>query len=330
MTNMTLTSEKVSRYFVGRTEALDAFYLRFAYRHMKNGIYYCGTGGLGKTWILQKIILDNQADPIRVVTPIIDFFDTQNHSVRGLQATIKSRLQAPEAFRPYDEAIERLDAARAEGAHPSAIASLQARANRTFIRCCQKAIVGREVILLFDTFERVQQRHVGRWLLEEFLPQVGDLIVAIAGRPEPAPARMPDNIVTYELKGLEPEALARIVRSRLPSASDEVIESIWEHTDGAPLIVNLMLDLSEPQREEFIAQLGRLGKSELVQESPGLQRWLVGQFEEPRDVNRVIRAMAYLRRRFDVPMLKYLLENADEWFRSTDYEMVLSDWTLDK
>ena len=319
------TGEKVSRYFVGRAEALNAFYLCFAYQHAKNGIYYCGAGGVGKTWILQKIILDNQADPIRVVTPIIDFFDTQNHSVRGLQSTIKSRLQAPEAFHPYDEAIERLDAARAEGAHPSAIASLEARANRTFIQCCQKAIVGREVILLFDTFERAQQRHVGRWLLKEFLPQVGDLIVAIAGRPEPAPARMPDNIVTYELKGLDPEALARIVRSRLPSASDEVVESIWEHTGGAPLIVNLILDLSEPQREEFIAQLGRLGKGELVQESPELQHWLVGQFEERSAVNMVIWAMAYLRRRFDVPMLKYLLENTEKWFRSTDYKMVLKD-----
>lgn len=59
-------SEAVRQRFVGRSEALAKFYLRFAYRHMKNGIYYRGRGGLGKTWILKKILLDNQGiRPVR-------------------------------------------------------------------------------------------------------------------------------------------------------------------------------------------------------------------------------------------------------------------------
>jgi tetratricopeptide (TPR) repeat protein len=293
---------------------------------MKNGIYYCGGGGLGKTWILEKIINDNQGDPIRVVTPIIDFFDTQNHSVRGLQATIKSRLQSPKAFEPYDEALKRLEGARSKPrTHPSAIASLEARADRVFIQCCQDAIVGREVILLFDTFERVQQRYVGQWLRQEFLTQVGDLTVVIAGRPEPAPAQMPDNVVTYGLTGLDREAFAELVRSRLPSASDEMVESVWKHTGGAPLMVHLILDLSEPQRGQFIARLTQLGDNEQVQNSPELQRWLVGQFADPPDNrNKVIWSMAYLQRRFDVPMLRYIVENTG-WFRSNDYKEIFND-----
>jgi len=324
--NHTSIIEEVHAQFVGRREALDAFYLRFAYWHMKNGIYYCGGGGLGKTWILQKIINDNSDDPVRVVTPIIDFFDTQNHSLRGLQATIRSRLQVPEAFRPYDEAINHLEEARSKPeTHPSAIASLEARADRVFIQCCQDAIVGREVILLFDTFERVQQQYVGQWLLQEFLPQVGDLIVVIAGRPEPAPAQMPDNVVTYELKGLDLEEFAELVHRRLPSASGEIVETIWKHTGGSPLMAHLILDLPGPQRGEFMARLSQLGENERVQDSPELQRWLVGQFAKPPDNrNKVIWAMAYLRRRFDVPMLKYIVENT-RWLRPDDYEAIFND-----
>lgn len=324
--NNSSMSEKVHAQFVGRRKALDAFYLRFAYRHMKNGIYYCGGGGMGKTWIFHKIINDNQDDPIRVVKPIIDFFDTLNHSVRGLQATIKFHLQNPKAFEPYDKALKRLEEARSkQGTHPSAIASLEARAERVFIQCCQDAIVGQEVILLFDTFERVQQRYVGHWLRQEFLPQVGDLIVVIAGRPEPAPAQMPDNVVTYELKGLALEPFAALVRGRLPSASDEIVESIWKHTGGSPLMVNLIQDLPEPQRGQFIARLSQLEEDEWVQDSPELQGWLVGQFADPPDNrNKVIWAMAYLRRRFDVPILKYIVENTG-WFRPDDYEAIFND-----
>ncbi|MBN1891049.1 MAG: tetratricopeptide repeat protein [Thermoflexales bacterium] len=318
--NNTSVSEKVRAQFVGRREALDAFYLRFSYRHMKNGIYYCGGGGLGKTWVLQKIINDNKDDPIRVVTPIIDFFNTQNHSVHGLQARIKSCLPNSEAFRPYDEAINRLEEARSKPeTHPSTIASLEARADKAFIECCQEAIVGREVILLFDTFERVQQRYVGRWLCKKFLPKVGDLIVAIAGRPEPTPAQMPDNMVTNELGGLDLEAFTELVHSRLPSAPDEIVDNIWKHTDGAPLMAHLILDLHD--RDQFISRLGQLGKNERVQDSPELERWLVGQFED----QKIIWAMAYLRRRFDIPMLQYIVENGEKWFRPADYERIFND-----
>ncbi len=327
--NNTVVSEKVRAQFVGRRDALDAFYLRFAYRHMKNGIYYCGRGGLGKTWILQKIINDGQDDPIREVMPIIDFFDTQNHSLRGLQATIMSRLQNPEAFRPYEEALRRLDDASSKpDTEPGMTASLEARADRAFIESCQEAIIGREVVLLFDTFERVQQRYVGRWLCQKFLPNVRDLIVVIAGRPEPAVAKMPDNVVTYELGGLDLEAFAGLVHSRLPSASDEMVKSIWKHTGGAPLITHLILDLREPEREEFIARLGELDEGKQIQDSPELQRWLVGRHVDPSladNRSKVLWSMAYLRRRFDVPILMYIVNNMRKWFKPDDYEQIFSD-----
>jgi hypothetical protein len=319
-------SEAVRQQFVGRSAELNVFYQRFAYRHMKNGVYYYGAGGLGKTWILEKIWLDNQDDPTRIVIDIIDFFDTKNHNVRGLQATIKSRLPNPGVFQPYSEVIEDLEVARSKNKHPGAITNLETRADKIFVECCRQAVIGQEVILLFDTFERVQQRRVGQWLLHEFLPNVRGLVVAIVGRPTPAPSEMPDNIVTYELQGLNLEAFVELVHLRLQSASHDVIESIHKHTGGSPLIANLILDLSEPQQEQFISQMSQLDKDKQIQGSSELQRWLIGQFvHPPSGRNRVIWAMAYLRRRFDVPILRYIVENLDKWFRPADYDAIFEE-----
>ena len=222
---MSQASEAVRQYFVGRNQALAVFYRRLAYRHMQNGVYYCGAGGLGKTWLLRKISLEFQdnptIDPTRMIPSIIDFFDTRNHSIRGLQASIKERLQTPAVFEPYDELIRVLDDMQGQAGttHASVVASLDACANRQFIQCCQEAIRGREVVLLFDTFERVHQRYVGQWLMKAFMPEVKDAVVVVAGRPVmgpegPRPVSLPDRFVTYWLEGLEPDEVKDYVARR--------------------------------------------------------------------------------------------------------------------
>lgn len=326
--NGTYISEAVEQRFVGRADALEAFYLRFSYRHMKNGIYYYGEGGLGKTWVLKKIILEGAEDSARTVTDIIDFLDTQHHTIRGLQTSIKARLQAPQAFEPYDMVLENLGAARQEGekTHPSVIASLEARANRSFIECCHRAIAGREVVVLFDTFERVQQREVGQWLLQVFLPQVRSLIVVIAGRPAPRAAQMPYNIVPYELEGLGIEEVEDYVhnRHRRSEIMPDVIEIIQRRTGGSPLLIDLILDLSEHDHAQFMTQLEQQENGKRIQDSPDLQRGLVGQFALPSNRNQLIWAMSYLKRRFDVRMLKYIVEHG-QWFRPGDYAELFAD-----
>lgn len=343
-TESSVISEAVRERFVGRVGALKAFYLRFSDRHMKNGVYYCGRGGLGKTWILQRIRLDNAGDPAqvdnagdpaqadnagdpaRVVPPIIDCFGTQNHSIRGLQATIRDRLDVADAFQAYDEALSRLDAARSrdDETSPSAIAGLQAWANRCFIDCCQQAVQGREVVLLFDTFERVQEQDAGRWLLRQFLPNVRDVIFAIAGRPDPGPASMPDSVVPYELEGLSLNETVDYVERRASRLSKETVETLWRHTGGAPLIIDLILDMSERKRVRFIADMANLKEDEVVQENDTMQRALVDQFARVNRFNYAIWAMAYLRRRFDLPMLRYVVEHGI-WFELGDYDKLYKD-----
>lgn len=306
--------------------ALSAFYQLSAYRHMKNGIYYFGAGGVGKTWLLKKILLDNQNDPARVATDIIDFFDTSNRTIRGLQDSIRARMQTPEAFELYDRARGHLSEAydKVLEVYPSEIARLNSRANELFIECCQKAASGREVILLFDTFEQVQNLYVGQWLFLEFFPQVRNLLIVVAGRPRPAPARVPSNFVFYELKGLNLRETREYVRRHLPAVSEEVVRGIWEHTSGAPLLINLIIDLPQPRRERFIAEMSKLESGQLVKDSPYLQRALVSQFAAPTRTNRIVWVMAYLARRFDIQMLKYIVESG-EWFSSVDYSAIYDE-----
>ncbi len=313
--------------FVGRTQALDAFYRCRESRGAQSGVYYYGRGGLGKTWILAKLIADGRDDPHCVTTEIIDFANTQNHSVCGLRAAIVSRLRVPEAFRGYDEALADLDAWRARGTaiYPGAIAGREERVQQRFLEGCRQAIEGRTVPLLFDSLDRVQQQYVGRWLLREFLPQVPGLLVAIAGRPGPMSADMPDYLLPFRVQGWDLEEAGTHIRRRLPNASEQAVQTIWEYTQGIPLMVDLILDLPAPHPlNQFLAKLDGLPKDLGIQ-VPDLQRALVGQFVQPGRRNCLLWAMALLHRRFDLPVLRYLLSQQWSGLKPGDYDAILAE-----
>jgi tetratricopeptide (TPR) repeat protein len=326
----------IERRFIGREEALKVFYSRPAYRSMQNGVYYVGPGGAGKTWILRKIILDNRGIPGLEVLDIIDFYDMRNNNLHGLQEAIKVRLGSNEIFKPYDELIRRFRKERDP--------KLEDKANHVFIECCQNAIINREIYLLFDTFERVRNRYVGTWLLEKFLPQVRGLIVVLAGRPEPTKTNLanaaseneleeeketniPENIVIYRLSGFSEEEAQSYIRNQSSITDPATIQTIWMRTRGLPLLIELILDLHSPLREQFIEKMNKLEPDQTIQKSDELKRNLVGQFAAPvNNRNRIIWAMAYLWRRFDLPMLKYLVDNSG-WFQPGDYQNLVDELT---
>ena len=298
---------EVVTHFVGRRKALEMFYQRFAYRHMKNGIYYYASGGIGKSWILQRILVENEHDATRTVTNVIDFSNTTNHSLHGLQNAIRSRLESselPDAFRQYDDAVHNLEVERKEQSADKAatIASLQERINKAFIKSCQTASAGRDIILLFDTFERVQQRHVGEWLVNVFLPQVKDLIIAIAGRPSNGLANVPDNILPYQLSGLEESDVSDYVAKIWPRPiPPKILQQLCRNTGGNPLLIQLALDA-------FITDLARLEQVASTEDLRTLRNLLARNFSPPTNVNRIIWSMAFLKRRFDLHILEHIIE----------------------
>lgn len=309
-------SKLVRSEFVGREEPLDVYYERFAYRHTKNGVYYFGPGGGGKTWLIQKILLDNQVASNRVATDIVDFFNTQNQSVFGLQAAIRSRLEPLgelDTFARYDSVLARLDEIhRGDSQNEQELAAgLESRASKVFIECCNNAILGKEVLMLFDTFERVQQLNAGQWLLRQFLPQTRDLIVVICGRPvlehgdKYTPAKVPNNILPYELPGFDADEMATFVRKFWPETlQTEVIEMLRLKTNGNPLLVRLVLD-------QCAGSLSDLEKLLKAKNEGDLCRKLAGAYTDPSPENKLIWVMASFRRRFNLDMLRYLVRHGE-------------------
>lgn len=304
---MTMMQQRdIRAEFVGRKQALDIFYQRFVYRHTQNVVYYYGHGGVGKSWILQKIHNDIRDDPQRAVSPVIDFFDTRHQTVLGLQSTLRQFLdlgREQTAFAAYHQALQHLFEARAAATekYPGLIASLESRVNTVFIEDCMRAISGREIILLFDTLERVQRLYCGKWLLSEFLPRVRGPIIVLCGRPEPTPARMPNNALSYRLQGLEPadvlEYMVRRFGDRLPAP---LVERIWRQTDGTPLLIDLIADLVSKELIDDLAGVDQLADTSLKED-------LARHFWQLNDVNLIIWAMSFLRRRFDTDILQHIV-----------------------
>lgn len=194
--------------FVGRQKELDAF------KHcltspIQNGIYYFGPGGIGKTVLLKKITALCKEE-LNCQAVFIDFFSTKNRSIEGLQNTIVEQLNTPQAFQEIFETRKKLEEVRTGPAfsyQKELISSLQKQIEVTFSRCCNEAAKNKSIVIIFDSFEYVQWRDIGRWFIEDFLPSVktdGEygIIVVLAGRPEPKIASTPKNIIQYQLPGL--------------------------------------------------------------------------------------------------------------------------------
>ncbi len=107
--------------------------------------------------------------------------------------------------------------------------------------------------------------------------------------------------------------------------SPQSIQAISDHTEGSPLHIELIMDLPMQKREQFIAQLSSLKEHELIQKNPDIERDLVGQFAYPMSQrNMLIWIMTYLHRRFDLPMLRYIVEKS-QWFQLSPYEHILEE-----
>ena len=323
-------SEAVRDRFIGRKDALSKFSAILTTQQPHNGIYYYGHGGTGKTWILKKILLDYAAEPSIFVSDIIDFYETENHSIQGLQRSIRSCIDDQEAFKLYEQRLQNLNASRQANDPSHKISALQDRANREFLSSCKQALNKRKTVLLFDTFEFVQQQEVGKWMSAEFLPKIDNATIVIVGRPgafrqqSGKKAAMPSNVLPYELRGLELAEVRTYLQQKhgIPNLSDADIQRLWEHTDGSPLFIDMILYVdpeSSSYSGNYLEALRQAERIEPLRQSDFWQRKLVAQFAELNDRNRLLFAMARCRRRFDINMLHYVVESGI-WFNPGSYD----------
>ena len=190
----------VTSYFVGRNEELAEFYRLFQHRSQKNVLHVVGKEGLGKSWLLRKIFQDNREVKIaRRLVEIIDFRETEHQSIRGVCNTIVSLLGARYFKNFLDEQARTLKSMRGSRT-TSTRASKKNWIESQFYADLNKACLGREVVLLFDSFDVVQNSEVGTWFISEFLENTNNLIVIFAGRPKKPELKTPFRAIRIQLK----------------------------------------------------------------------------------------------------------------------------------
>lgn len=310
--------------FVGRKTELDAFEACFT-DPSSNGLYFYGPGGIGKTMLLRRLLTVYQ-EKNKYDSSFIDFFSTKNRSIEGLQTSIMESLNNGQAFQEIIDIrkkIKDVQGSKSFTGQQELILSLQRQIDTIFSFCCNQATKDRLVVLTFDSFEYVQIRDTGRWFVDDFLPylhrsKTSGIIVVVSGRPQPEISVMPANIIGAELKTLSKEDVKEYCQKiGLPWDED-----FYDISRGNPLLIELLW--WREVTPDLLRKLKPYKDQQPLEENPvAMAEMIFDKLMRTDDetIRRVLWAMALFKRRFDIRMLRYLV-NEVPWLRKVDYETV--------
>jgi len=150
--------------FIGRTAELADFTSMLEGRARYWVFALAGSGGIGKTQLLNEMIAHSRARGA-LHSGLIDFYYTDLQTETGLLSAISSHLGS-EHFPQLAQALEQC------GAGPAALREemLDAAVER-FISGLRGLAAERTVALFFDTFEKAVEAGVARWFLEKTSPR---------------------------------------------------------------------------------------------------------------------------------------------------------------
>lgn len=232
-------------------------------------LYFIGPGGIGKTRLIEEGA--KLAPPAVLVSPVIDLYHAEAHSVAGLQQLLADGLDPQGArfvaYRAKSADIERRRAGGV-GISPEERAAL----TEVFLQDYQDLASQQRLALRFDTTELIQREsdrvqevcgletsylEIHDWLLQ-VLPSLPNTVVLLAGRP-PAPLREELRALAeqsgvcsfqdFELGGLSPTACAAYLAElqeqepRLLDIPEEVWALAWQYSEGHPIRLSLVIDL---------------------------------------------------------------------------------------
>lgn len=166
-------------------------------------IYIYGSGGIGKTRLVQDILEYPPKSPDLVVaTQLIDLYHTRNHSLTGLiNAFLEVIPGFKDSFRQQlaaNEKWNKMARLEQEGLPLAEIISLRRDLTEFFLKALSEFKGKRRLVIALDTAERLLladqpiQQQLGiedhimpilDWILNEFLPRVENSVVLLAGRP---------------------------------------------------------------------------------------------------------------------------------------------------
>ena len=316
----------VSKYFVGRVDALKEFYSIFSYRRQKNIIYFEAEGGLGKSWLLKKIYEESKLDSEnRLVVKPINFVELKNRTVKGIREVIINSLGKKffSQFRKSEE--DQLSAEKIKKA-ASILVAKKEKTDFDFFEDLNDASAHREIVFLFDTFEIIQNTELGRWFIDEFLIKAENLIVVFAGRPTIPSLVLPFKAIKINLAPFDYEETEEFFKRQATRFKYDAnlitrkdIERLRDQPgiDGLPLRLELALNyLSTPGNPGLDSIISRdLSRKKIEENLIHFVR------SEVVPINPVLRDMAILKRRYDREII-ILLIKSDELYEFKSFAQI--------
>lgn len=363
----TYTGARATPQLVGREKELEQ--VEAAIRDTEHSyiVYVTGQGGIGKTRLV-KHVLEHPPEGVSlaVASKLIDLYHTRTHSLAGLIGAILDVLKPlDEYFREElkqvgADKLEEVARAEQEGFTLAEIISRREELTKFFIEAFNRFSSQQRVVLALDTTERLQaadpaQEALGLteerpaildWLLNDFLPNIRNAVILLAGRPGPGGLTQVleqianKRFLCIPLQGLtEDEALdyfEAVIRSAEASCDPrdaQVTDAIkrWSEEDRQaifyclcdegdpprirPILLALAIDhlvvagRPLPALTRTLAETQALAPDQRGKVQAELGRALVQAIREHRrPADEVIVALAWLRKGADVELLARVTE----------------------
>lgn len=327
--------------FVGREEEIAWFQEMLQGKTSERIMSICGAPGIGKSWLVNR--LAKECEDVGVDWAIIDFRETAHDPLTLLDA-IQYRL-GEEPFTRFSDTLREYIEFRAQQLRE--YPSLDDMSRRVlfqrkegevvdeFLRCLMQLAEEKQVILLLDSFEKVEDTELARFLQKRLLAELKDrslpnFMVVIAGWNRLAWRDGWEWIISaHELKHFSVEEIRGRLAINMEIDAEAVdiklAAAVLEYTEGHPLGVGLAATLvveSVKKGEQISRDMFPTLEGEL-DERMRTELLMRGVWEQlDRDVMEVVWLCA-VPRWFDAGMIRLLkgLENGSEALldRITEY-----------
>lgn len=313
--------------FVGRDAELHEFRkLLRGQITRRNIVFVLGGGGIGKTHLVRRMLVDARNAGFYAPVEPLDFFSTDLRYIDGIQLKVI-------------ELIENLTDLKGEQSPFAEYYKENQDTSEQFNKCLKAFCEENSLVLAFDTFENLDTV-ASNWLFEggnEGL-QVPGLICIVAGRPEKENLekyRSIQNVKQIVLTGLtlpEAEKLYKRISNELGQVDlldeflvaagiekteslqdEENLRWIWDITAGHPLKLEMSFRWSGTllRKESLIGVNAEKFEEKLlerVRELGALGLLDVGPLRVSQPVFDTLVCMAYVTRRFDERFLQFLID----------------------
>jgi tetratricopeptide (TPR) repeat protein len=308
--------------FVGRNKILSKSKLfltqvRGSKHHDVKVLLLQGVGGIGKTKLATKI-REQALNQNFICTTILDLKSTSNRSTTSLLDSLCQSLyestpgEYKQAIIPLFETFNKYNLAQSQEKY-----ILFDKLVDDFIQTMSTLSSDIPIIIIFDTFETVQQIKLGEWLLNLIPRLSGHIGVVIAGREQ---IRVPGvNEISLTVDGLSSTEIDELARNMFKSRGIEddydlslsIIESLYNLTNGRPILIILAIEwiLEDVAPEDIISIDRSEFESKMVVHLNNMGRKDVFFKERPsQDERDTIIMMATLDKRFDSEILSMLTD----------------------